>query len=322
MHPAGADCSCCGAFPSPDDSLAAAWKWTGQAADQSGFVDVTTAEGLRHLLPLPDSLHAAAGAGTRGTYSSDVWQPSQGRNAKIPEWSGSPLLCHAKEGVLSRPPNGIVLPALQDIAGFINKCRLDDISRAWYGALQLSMWHAAHLLLSLYHVPENGKVRQRLKGIQRDKAARTAASGEQEGLATWLAGPLPSDSAVLEVVSLPSSEKRSQSDESSSPVMNVDAPSWVNSVAPPADAADPAHTCVACQAPSSISSFINRLCCPSCLKAKLLNCDSPKGFSQAHRCPAGLTCNNTRCYPAGTSSWRVLRGLTCVGALPVPTALP
>ena len=76
---------------------------------------------------------------------------------------------------------------------------------------------------------------------------------EQEGLATWLAGPLPSDSAVLEVVSLPSSEKRSQSDESSSPVMNVDAPSWVNSVAPPADAADPAHACVVCLAPSSIS---------------------------------------------------------------------
>ena len=34
---------------------------------------------------------------------------------KVPERSGSPLLCHAKEGVLSGPPDGIVLPALQKV---------------------------------------------------------------------------------------------------------------------------------------------------------------------------------------------------------------
>lgn len=68
------------------------------------------------------------------------------------------------------------------------------------------------------------------------------AGGMQEF--TWLAGPLPSDRAVLEVVSAPSSEKRSQSEESSSPVpcegANVDAPSCVNTLAATPDASDPA----------------------------------------------------------------------------------
>jgi hypothetical protein len=65
---------------------------------------------------------------------------------------------------------------------------------------------------------------------------------------TWLAGPLPSERAVLDVVSAPSSEKRSQSEDSSSQVQcegeNVDAPSWVNSLAVTADAAEPA--CIGC----------------------------------------------------------------------------
>ena len=173
---------------------------------------------------------------------------------KVPERSGSPLLCHAKEGVLSGPPDGIVLPALQEVvAELTNPNTLSLISRAWHGALSSPVWHAAYAHFRRCSMSLKGKVRQSFNGAKRDKAARTAASGKQEGLATWLAGPLPSDSAVLEVVSLPSSEKRSQSDESSSPVMKVDAPSWVNSVAPPADAADPAHACVVCQAPSSIS---------------------------------------------------------------------
>lgn len=79
-----------------------------------------------------------------------------------------------------------------------------------------------------------------------------AASNQQEGRTTldltWLAGPLPSERAVLDVVSAPSSEKRSQSEDSSSQVQcegeNVDAPSWVNSLAVTADAAEPA--CIAC----------------------------------------------------------------------------
>ena len=64
----------------------------------------------------------------------------------------------------------------------------------------------------------------------------------QEG--TWVAGPLPSERAVLDVVSFPSSENRSQSEESSSPVpcegANVDAPSCVNSLAATPDATEPA----------------------------------------------------------------------------------
>ena len=49
---------------------------------------------------------------------------------------------------------------------------------------------------------------------------------------------------MLDVVSAPSSENRSQSEDSSSQVQcegeNVDAPSWVNSLAVAADAAEPA----------------------------------------------------------------------------------
>ena len=101
---------------------------------------------------------------------------------KVPEGSGSALLCHAKEGVLSGPSDGIVLPTLQDVAeltyiGFIMLAE-PGMERFRHHCAMLHA-HLRLCLISLFK-PWQAKVWQGMKGNQRGKAASMQLPGNKK----------------------------------------------------------------------------------------------------------------------------------------------